>query len=54
MKALITGADGFVGKNLQLRLRERKDVEVVTFTRADSIADLPQRLEGVDLSLIHI
>ncbi len=49
MKVLITGADGFVGKNLQLRLRERKDVEVVTFTRADSMADLPQRLNSVDV-----
>jgi len=49
MRVLITGADGFVGKNLQLRLRERKDTEVVTYTRADSPADLPQRLEGVDV-----
>jgi UDP-2-acetamido-2,6-beta-L-arabino-hexul-4-ose reductase len=49
MKVLITGADGFVGKNLQLRLRERKDVEVVTYTRADGAADLSQRLEGVDV-----
>ena len=49
MKVLITGADGFVGKNLQLRLREYKNVEVVTYGRADSAADLPQRLEGVDV-----
>ncbi len=49
MKVLITGADGFVGKNLQLRLRERNDVEVVTYTRADSVADLPARLKGVDV-----
>ncbi len=49
MRVLITGADGFLGKNLQLRLRERKDVEVLTFTRADSVADLPKRLDGVDV-----
>lgn len=49
MRVLITGADGFVGKNLQLRLRERKDVEVVTYTRTDSVADLPKRLDGVDV-----
>jgi UDP-2-acetamido-2,6-beta-L-arabino-hexul-4-ose reductase len=49
MRVLITGADGFVGKNLQLRLRERKDVELVTYTRADSVADLPKLLEGVDV-----
>ena len=49
MRVLITGADGFVGKNLQLRLLERKDIEVLTYTRADSVADLPARLEGVDV-----
>ena len=35
MRVLITGANGFVGKNLQLHLAERKDVQVVCFTRAD-------------------
>lgn len=49
MRVLITGADGFVGKNLQLRLRERKDVEVVVYNRADSVGDLPKRLEGVEV-----
>ena len=49
MRVLITGADGFVGKNLQLRLRERTDVEVVTFTRAESVDYLPKALEGVDV-----
>jgi UDP-2-acetamido-2,6-beta-L-arabino-hexul-4-ose reductase len=53
MKVLITGADGFLGKNLQLRLSERKEVEVVTFTRANSVADLPQRLDGVDV-IFHL
>lgn len=53
MRVLITGADGFVGKNLQLRLRERKDVEVVTYTRSDQVADLPARLAGVDI-IFHL
>ena len=47
MKVLITGPNGFVGKNLQLHLAERKDVEVVCFTRSHSLADLPRLLEGV-------
>ena len=38
MKVLITGAGGFVGKNLQQHLAERKDVEVVCFTRANTAA----------------
>ena len=41
MKVLITGANGFVGKNLQLHLAERKDVAVVCFDRSDDVADLP-------------
>jgi len=32
-RVLITGANGFVGRNLQLHLVERKDVEVECFTR---------------------
>jgi UDP-2-acetamido-2,6-beta-L-arabino-hexul-4-ose reductase len=48
MKVLITGANGFVGKNLQLQLAERKDVEVVCFTRSHSMAQLLSLLHGVD------
>lgn len=48
MKVLITGANGFVGKNLQLHLAERKDVEVVCFNREHAVADLPALLQGVD------
>lgn len=48
MRVLITGANGFVGKNLQLRLGERKDVEVVCFTREHTQGDLPHLLEGVE------
>jgi len=47
MKVLITGANGFIGKNLELHLAERKDVEVVRFTRAHAPAQLPELLEGV-------
>ncbi|MBS1158793.1 MAG: putative dependent epimerase/dehydratase, involved in polysaccharide biosynthesis [Proteobacteria bacterium] len=48
MKVLITGAAGFVGRNLQLFLAERRDIEVICFDRTDSVADLPALLEGVD------
>ena len=48
MKVLITGANGFVGKNLQLHLAERKDVQVVCFTRGDDVAQLSALLQGVD------
>lgn len=48
MKVLITGANGFVGKNLQLHLAERKDVQVACFTRGDDVAQLPTLMQGVD------
>lgn len=48
MKVLITGANGFVGKNLQLLLAERKDVEVVCFTREHSVSQLTDMLQSVD------
>lgn len=48
MKVLITGANGFLGKNLQLHLAERTDVEVICFTRANDVADLTTMLNGVD------
>lgn len=47
MKVLITGANGFVGKNLQLHLAERKDVQVVLFTHDDDVSQLPILLEEV-------
>jgi UDP-2-acetamido-2,6-beta-L-arabino-hexul-4-ose reductase len=49
MRVLVTGSDGFIGKNLQLRLRERKDLEVVTYTRANKLSELPSVLEGVSV-----
>jgi UDP-2-acetamido-2,6-beta-L-arabino-hexul-4-ose reductase len=48
MRVLITGANGFVGRNLKLRLRERKDVQVVSYTREQKAGELTGLLEGVD------
>jgi UDP-2-acetamido-2,6-beta-L-arabino-hexul-4-ose reductase len=48
MRVLITGANGFIGRNLQLRLREREDVQVVCFTRDQQAGQLTQLLQGVD------
>uniref|UniRef100_UPI000EB5DAED NAD-dependent epimerase/dehydratase family protein n=1 Tax=Pseudomonas aeruginosa TaxID=287 RepID=UPI000EB5DAED len=48
MRVLITGANGFVGKNLAAHLAERNDVEVITFTRENSIESLPGILRSID------
>ena len=47
-RVLITGANGFIGKNLQLHLAERAGVQVVCFTRETELAQLPALLDGVD------
>lgn len=49
MRVLITGSNGFVGKNLQLYLSERSDVEVLCFTREQTQADLLQLVTDADL-----
>ena len=49
MRVLITGANGFVGKNLQLHLVERSNVEVLCFTRDHTSADLCQLVAQADL-----
>lgn len=48
MKVLITGARGFVAKNLIAHLRERQDVEVLQFSREDSISTLNEMLLQAD------
>ena len=47
MRALVTGANGFLGKNLQAHMRE-KEIEAVLFTRDMSEEQMPRCLEDVD------
>ena len=53
MKVLITGANGFVGKNLIAHLQERKDVEVLRFCREDDIGSLHSLVSTVDF-IFHL
>jgi UDP-2-acetamido-2,6-beta-L-arabino-hexul-4-ose reductase len=53
MKILVTGANGFIGKNLVLRLREQADTEVMTFVRADTNVALMDSLVRADF-IIHL
>jgi UDP-2-acetamido-2,6-beta-L-arabino-hexul-4-ose reductase len=48
MKVLVTGANGFVAKNLLVHLAERKDVEVVPFTRQNDLSELDTLVGEVD------
>ncbi|TRW50189.1 SDR family oxidoreductase [Aliidiomarina halalkaliphila] len=53
MKVLVTGADGFIGKNLCVTLNRRKDLELIKFTRQSSIAILPSLVAQSDF-IFHI
>jgi UDP-2-acetamido-2,6-beta-L-arabino-hexul-4-ose reductase len=47
MRVLVTGANGFIGKNLLVYLHE-KEIETVSFTREMPEEKLPGCLDGVD------
>lgn len=49
MKVLITGSNGFVGKNLIAHLSERANIDIVSFTRENDLQDLSTMLEQVDI-----
>jgi len=52
MKILITGANGFVGKNLQICLKEEK-IPFITFVRTDSDEDLETKIKCCDF-IVHL
>lgn len=49
MKVLITGANGFVGKNLQLHLTGLTNIDVLCFTRDHELSDLKTLVTGADI-----
>ena len=49
MKVLVTGANGFIGKNLITRLLENKNVEIVKFVRTDDKSKLGSILKNVEV-----
>lgn len=53
MRILVTGANGFIGKNLVLRLSERREINVVTFTRDNGDDELPGLVARADF-IFHL
>lgn len=53
MKVLITGARGFLGRNLVAHLRQRSDVEVLPYNRESTCADLVSAAAEVDF-IFHL
>lgn len=52
-KVLVTGAEGFIGKNLCISLSENKDISVVKFTRKSQLSSLNEMVKDVDF-IFHL
>lgn len=50
---LVTGANGFIGKNLVVRLNELSNISVTTFVRGDDSTRLPQLVTQAD-AVVHL
>lgn len=48
MKVLVTGADGFIGKNLIVSLQRYDYIDIVSYTRNHNIEQLRELIDGVD------
>jgi UDP-2-acetamido-2,6-beta-L-arabino-hexul-4-ose reductase len=53
MNVLITGAAGFVGKNLSVALRRKKDIALLEFDLGNKVEDLRQFLATADI-IFHL
>ncbi|WP_347255936.1 UDP-2-acetamido-2,6-beta-L-arabino-hexul-4-ose reductase [Brachymonas denitrificans] len=52
-KILITGSNGFIGKNLAIRLNEMPSYSTLNFVRGDDVAQLPSLIAEAD-AVIHL
>lgn len=48
MKILVTGSEGFIGKNLCQSLKEKQDVEIIAFDRKDDFSVIEKNIKSID------
>lgn len=53
MKVLVTGANGFIGKNLVAHLNELKDVEVVKYDKENTFEEIENSIDSIDF-IFHL
>lgn len=47
MRVLVTGSEGFIGKNLCQNLKEKQDIEIITFDKKDDFSIIEQNIESI-------
>ncbi len=52
-KVLITGAHGFIGRNLSFWLREKLNVDILEYLRSESLSNLESKIEQAD-TIVHL
>lgn len=53
MKVLVTGANGFIGKNLCQRLKEEKDLEIIKYDKEDNFSLIEENINSFDF-IFHL
>jgi UDP-2-acetamido-2,6-beta-L-arabino-hexul-4-ose reductase len=53
MRILVTGSEGFIGKNLIVYLQEKENIEILTFTREDNEKSLNELIQKAD-AIVHL
>jgi UDP-2-acetamido-2,6-beta-L-arabino-hexul-4-ose reductase len=53
MKVVVTGAQGFIGKNILVHLRERAEMQIIPFVRGDSLSSLSEKIQDADF-IFHL
>ncbi len=53
MRILVTGADGFIGKNLCTRVKELDGFDIIPFTRRSSFEDILDIVDSID-AVVHL
>lgn len=53
MKVLITGSNGFIGKNLCQRLKASSDIEIIQFDKEDSFSVIENNIDTIDF-IFHL
>ena len=47
MKVLITGSNGFIGKNLRTHLQEKENIEIITYDIDDTFEKIEKNIDDI-------